>query len=336
MKIAVIGSGITGLSAAHALHGQADLTLFEAGSHFGGHANTVDVTLDGVTHGVDTGFLVFNERTYPGLIAPVRANCGVATAPSDMSFSVQVPGAFGRQPLEWSGSSLDTVFCAARATCCGRASGACCATCCASTGWPPAWPQSATDADTGAAAGRLPEGAGLSATPSATGTCCRCWAASGAARPTRCCTSRSATMMRFCHNHGLLQVSDRPQWYTVAGGSRDYVRKIVAGLHDARLNTPVRARAARGTTACASPPTRHRALRRGGAGHATPTRPWRCWPMPTARARRAGRHPLPAQPRRAAHRRVRAAAQRRAAWAAWNYERAPAASASRRACACTT
>jgi len=71
-RIAVIGAGISGLSAAYHLREQAEVSLFEAGSYFGGHTNTVDVTLPSpqgiVTHGVDTGILVFNERTYPGLI----------------------------------------------------------------------------------------------------------------------------------------------------------------------------------------------------------------------------------------------------------------------------
>jgi len=71
-KIAVVGSGISGLAVAHSLKGQADITLYEAGAYFGGHSNTVDITLPTlqgmVTHGVDTGFLVFNERTYPNLI----------------------------------------------------------------------------------------------------------------------------------------------------------------------------------------------------------------------------------------------------------------------------
>ena len=70
-RIAVVGSGIAGLSAAwHLAHDSQDnaVTLFEADDRFGGHAHTVDLTLDGIRHGVDTGFLVFNERTYPGLI----------------------------------------------------------------------------------------------------------------------------------------------------------------------------------------------------------------------------------------------------------------------------
>ena len=94
MKIAIIGSGIAGLAAAHRLQPHAAVTLLESGSYFGGHTHTVDVTLDTPqgprTQGVDTGFLVFNERTYPQLIA-LFAELGVHTAPSDMSFSVQVP-----------------------------------------------------------------------------------------------------------------------------------------------------------------------------------------------------------------------------------------------------
>ncbi len=113
MKIAIVGSGISGLSAAHTLCKQADLTLFEADSYFGGHTHTVDITLPTrggpVTHGVDTGFLVFNERTYPNLIR-LFDELGVQSVASDMSFSVQAPGALEGRTLEWSGSSLDTVF----------------------------------------------------------------------------------------------------------------------------------------------------------------------------------------------------------------------------------
>jgi uncharacterized protein len=117
-RVAVVGAGITGLGAALRLQqsGQAHVTLFEKEPTFGGHAHTVDVTLPGadgqpVTQGVDTGFLVYNERTYPRLIRLFEA-LGTPTAFSDMSFSVQAPrGLDGRsQRLEWNGSTLDTVF----------------------------------------------------------------------------------------------------------------------------------------------------------------------------------------------------------------------------------
>ena len=113
-RIAVVGSGISGLVAAHGLKDHAQVTLFEAGSHFGGHTHTVDVTLPGTDgqltrHGVDTGFLVFNTRTYPGLLKLFK-ELDVAIAPSDMSFSVQVPQAFGQHALEWNGADLDSVF----------------------------------------------------------------------------------------------------------------------------------------------------------------------------------------------------------------------------------
>ena len=105
-RIAVIGAGISGLAAARQLvrNGQR-ATLYEAGSHFGGHAHTVDVAIDNVTHGVDTGFLVYNERTYPRLMR-LFDELGVEAARSDMSFSVQLPG----RGLEWGGRNLASLF----------------------------------------------------------------------------------------------------------------------------------------------------------------------------------------------------------------------------------
>ena len=114
-RIAIVGAGIAGLAAAHTLSGIADLSLFEAGGYFGGHTHTVDVTLPDAagrtqTFGVDTGFLVLNERTYPNLLA-LFEQLEVPVAPSDMSFSVQAPGAGpGGGTLEWSGSDLGSVF----------------------------------------------------------------------------------------------------------------------------------------------------------------------------------------------------------------------------------
>ena len=108
--VAIIGSGIAGMGAAHALQRSAvAVTLFEADHHFGGHANTARVTLEGITHGVDTGFLVYNERTYPRLIA-LFEELGVEVAMSEMSFSVQVLSSNGGRSLEWSGTSLNALF----------------------------------------------------------------------------------------------------------------------------------------------------------------------------------------------------------------------------------
>ncbi|MEW8693640.1 MAG: FAD-dependent oxidoreductase, partial [Candidatus Thiodiazotropha endolucinida] len=87
MKIAVIGSGISGLSAAWLLHDKHQVTLFEAADYLGGHTHTVDVTLEGKTHPVDTGFLVYNDLTYPNLIR-LFDHLGIETHETEMSFSV--------------------------------------------------------------------------------------------------------------------------------------------------------------------------------------------------------------------------------------------------------
>jgi predicted NAD/FAD-binding protein len=240
MKIAIVGSGISGLAVAHRLRGQADITLFEAGDYFGGHTHTVDLTLDGpsgpVTHGVDTGFLVFNERTYPQLIQ-LFAELDVATVPSDMSFSVQVPGARAGGPLEWSGSSLNTVF-AQRGNLAN-----------------PRFLRLLRDvlrfnrlataiAERGQEA-ELMQPLSDFLNQHALSQEFRDWYFLPMLGCIWSCPTDQmlqfpvTTMIRFCHNHGLLQVTNRPQWWTVAGGARHYVDKIVAQVADKRLRTPV-------------------------------------------------------------------------------------------------
>ncbi|MBI5924448.1 MAG: FAD-dependent oxidoreductase [Aquabacterium sp.] len=325
-RIAVIGAGISGLSAAWQLSASGsptDVTLFEAGRHFGGHANTVDVTIDGVTHGVDTGFLVYNERTYPGLIALFN-ELGVVRSPSEMSFSVQSPqAAKGNEQaaIEWSGNSLDTVFAQRRNLLSPRF-------------WSMLrdilrFNKLTTALATSGAAEALAQPIGAFLDQHHFGTPFRddyflpmvacIWS---------CPTEQMlrfpmATMIRFCHNHGLLQVSNRPQWYTVTGGSREYVRKMLPRLSDARLNTPVTAvsRLAHGVIvhtakgpepfdgvvmACHS----DQALAMLGS-QATP----RERELLGAIRYQANRAVL--------HTDTSMLPQRRKAWAAWNYERAP-------------
>ena len=240
-KIAIIGSGISGLAVAHTLQGLADITLYEAGDYFGGHTHTVDVTLPTpqglVTHGVDTGFLVFNERTYPNLIN-LFAQLGVQTVASDMSFSVKVPGALNGQALEWSGSNLDTVF--AQRSNLVR----------------PRFLKMLADVLRFNALCNRIASANLDAElhqplsdfllENRFSYEFRDWYFLPMLGCIWSCPTDQmlrfpvATMIRFCHNHGLIQVTNRPRWFTVQGGARHYVDKIVAKIADKRLNTPVR------------------------------------------------------------------------------------------------
>jgi predicted NAD/FAD-binding protein len=132
MKIAVVGAGISGLASAWLLKQHHQVTLFESGDYLGGHTHTVDVDLAGTRFPVDTGFLVFNHRTYPNLTALFR-ELKVDTVASDMSFAVSMV----EPDLEWAGSSLATLF-AQKRNLARPASGACCRTRCASTARPPA------------------------------------------------------------------------------------------------------------------------------------------------------------------------------------------------------
>lgn len=105
MRIAIVGSGISGLVAAHRLHPDHDITVFEANDYIGGHTQTVDVELDGERHAIDTGFIVFNDRTYPRFIALLQ-ELGVRSQQTTMSFSVRDD----RTGLEYNGHSLNTLF----------------------------------------------------------------------------------------------------------------------------------------------------------------------------------------------------------------------------------
>ncbi len=105
MKIAIIGSGIAGLTCAHLLARQHAITVFESASWIGGHTHTVDVRLHGRDYAVDTGFIVFNDWTYPNFIK-LLGRLGVRYKPTEMSFSVCDP----QRDLEYNGHSLNTLF----------------------------------------------------------------------------------------------------------------------------------------------------------------------------------------------------------------------------------
>jgi len=237
--VAIVGSGIAGLSAAHALNSHAQVSLFESADYFGGHAHTVDVTLPSargpITHGVDTGFLVYNERTYPGLI-DLFARLNIQTAHSDMSFSAQAPARSGRM-LEWNGATLNTVF--AQRSNLFR---------------PRFWKMLSDVLRFNKLATQLarnnrdyelmqPLQLFLDAHDFSS-EFCQWYLLPMLGCIWSCPTDQMlqfpvATMVRFCNNHGLIQVNNRPQWFTVQGGSRYYVEKIIASIEDKRLNTPV-------------------------------------------------------------------------------------------------
>jgi predicted NAD/FAD-binding protein len=105
VKIAIIGSGISGLSCAHYLSKSHEVAVFEASKQVGGHTATVDVQLGTRRYAIDTGFIVFNDWTYPNFIALLK-ELGVSSKPTDMGFSVRDE----ETGLEYSGSSLNTLF----------------------------------------------------------------------------------------------------------------------------------------------------------------------------------------------------------------------------------
>ena len=320
-RVAIVGSGISGLATAHALRGQANITLFEAANYFGGHTNTVNVTLPSengeVTHGVDTGFLVFNERTYPNLIK-LLADLNVETAKSDMSFSVQVPKANG-QSLEWSGSSLNTVFAQRKNLVSpkflrmlkdilhfNRVS---------------------TDIANANAEAAMMQPLGDFLTEQKFSDEFRDWYFLPMMGCIWSCPTDQmlkfpvATMIRFCHNHGLIQVTDRPQWWTVKGGAKHYVEKIIANIADKRLNTPVRSIVREGAGI-------HVSTDRGTehfdkvvlAAHSDQS--LAMLQAPTA-AEHSALSAILYQPNRAVlHTDTSVLPKKKIAWAAWNYERA--------------
>ena len=229
MKIAIIGSGIAGNTLAYHLYKNHEITVFEAGSHIGGHTHTHNISLFGRTYSIDTGFIVFNDRTYPNFIEMLNAN-SVPWQPSDMSFSVQVEAS----GLEYNGTTLNTLF-AQRINL-----------------FRPSFYkmikeilrfnkqalellESGDEITLGDYLFQngyrenfineyiVPMGAAIWSTD----------AAQMLHFPAR-------FFVRFFHHHGMLTVNNRPQWRTIKGGSANYVEKLTEPFkHQIKLNTPI-------------------------------------------------------------------------------------------------
>ncbi|MDY6922123.1 MAG: FAD-dependent oxidoreductase [Pseudomonadota bacterium] len=217
-NIAIVGSGISGLTSAYLLQSRYNVTLFEEQDYLGGHTNTEMITMDGKVYPVNTGFIVFNDWTYPNFIRLMQ-HLGVATEASDMSFSVRCD----RSGLEYNGANLNRLFCQRKNLVNLRF-------------WRMIkdimrFNQEATtayrqgDLDSGVTLGEylrqndyssefsryyiIPMGAAI-------------WSASEADMM----QFPAAFFVRFFHHHGLLSIDDRPQWRVISGGSHSYVKAM--------------------------------------------------------------------------------------------------------------
>ena len=231
-RIAIVGSGIAGLGCAHFLHRRSDITVFEAGAHIGGHANTVNVDDGGQKRPVDTGFMVYNEVTYPHLTR-LFERLGVATRETSMSFSVQ------HRPsgIEWNGDRVGTLFAQRRNLLNLRH-----------------WrfllqlnrfnKEAVTALDEaewdGMTLGEYVDARGYGndfmeryLIPMSSAV----WSTP----PEKIATFPAMTLLRFWFNHGFLGLSGQHQWRTVVGGSREYVDKLIEPFRDRiYINCPVK------------------------------------------------------------------------------------------------
>ncbi len=232
MKLAIVGTGIAGMTAAHLLHGEHDLTIYEAGEYIGGHTNTVEVEREGMTYAVDTGFIVFNDWTYPNFIG-LLDRLGVASQPSDMSFSVRCE----ETGLEYNGTSLNRLFAQRRNL------------------LRPSFYRMIRDIlrFNRESVGLLNEpgpGPSLGAyleqnrysPPFIRNYIVPMAGAIWSAGPSTIWRYPARYLVQFFKNHGMLSVDARPTWRVITGGSQRYVEKLVRPFRERiRLQSPVEA-----------------------------------------------------------------------------------------------
>ena len=231
MRIAIVGAGISGMLAASLLCEEHEVTLFEANAYLGGHTHTVQVPLAGRTYEVDTGFIVFNDRTYPNFIALMN-RLGVASQPSQMSFSVKCE----RTGLEYNGTTMNSLFAQRRNLIRPRflrmirdivrfnREGT-------------AWADSGDDHTT---LGRFLRDRGYS-TPFIEEYVVPMGAAIWSADPTQMDRFPARYFLQFFRNHGMLSVGRRPQWRVITGGSHRYVEPLTRPYRDkVRVSCPIR------------------------------------------------------------------------------------------------
>jgi predicted NAD/FAD-binding protein len=230
MRIAVIGSGISGLVAAHHLSREHEVTVYESADYVGGHTHTVDVEHEGRPYAVDTGFIVFNDWTYPNFIALLE-QLGVPWQPSRMSFSVRCE----KTGLEYNGTSLNALFAQRR------------------NALRPSFLRMVADILRfnrrapallagpcgGISLGEFLERGGYSR-PFLEHYIIPMGAAIWSSRPADMLRFPARFFVEFFANHGFLSVDERPTWRVIRGGSREYVKRLTAPFAGRiHLNTPV-------------------------------------------------------------------------------------------------
>ena len=231
MRIAIIGSGISGLTAAYLLNHDHEITLYEANDHIGGHTHTHDIEIEGKIWAVDSGFIVYNERTYPNFIR-ILDELGVERKPTRMGFSVKSVS----NDLEYAGHSLDGLFSQRR-----------------NLIRPSFWRMIKSilrfkkeseeqlnelplDMTIGSFLEKnhypsefiehfiIPMGAAIWST-----------------MPNMMTEIPAVFFIRFFQNHGILAIKDKPTWWVINGGSKNYVKKMTAGFIDRiMVSTPVK------------------------------------------------------------------------------------------------